>query len=102
MRPLARLLGWAVATAGYGSYHRMGGWSWRSIAGVTAAGALFGWLYTGRRDNRSLLAAIIAHGCATAGFLSWGDAALHWAKMRQLRAQLQAERRSQAASQQAD
>jgi membrane protease YdiL (CAAX protease family) len=42
LRPLARMMGWAVATAGYGSYHRLGGWSWRSIAGVTAAGALFG------------------------------------------------------------
>jgi uncharacterized protein len=85
VRPLARTLGWAVATAGYGSYHRLGGWSWRSIAGVTAAGALFGWLYTGRLSNRSLVAPIIAHGFATAGFLSWGDVALHWVKMRRLR-----------------
>jgi membrane protease YdiL (CAAX protease family) len=85
-RPLARTLGWVVATAGYGSYHRLGGWSWRSIAGVTAAGALFGWLYTGRLGNRSLVAPIIAHGFATAGFLSWGDVALHWVKMRRLRA----------------
>jgi membrane protease YdiL (CAAX protease family) len=95
LRGGAAPLGWAVATAGYGSYHRLGGWSWRSIAGVTAAGALFGWLYTGRLGNRSLLAAIIAHGFATAGFLSWGDVALHWAKMRRLRAQLQAEDTSQ-------
>jgi len=86
VRPLARTLGWAVATTGYGSYHRLGGWSWRSIAGVTAAGALFGWLYTGRLGNRSLVAPIIAHGFATAGFLSWGDVALHWVKMRRLRA----------------
>jgi membrane protease YdiL (CAAX protease family) len=86
LRPLAQFVGWAVATAGYGSYHRLGGWSWRSIAGVTAAGALFGWLYTGRPGNRSLVAAIIAHGFATAGFLSWGDVALHWAKTRKLHA----------------
>jgi len=86
VRPLARTLGWAVATAGYGSYHRLGGWSWRSIAGVTAAGALFGWLYAGRLGNRSLVAPIIAHGFATAGFLSWGDVALHRVKMRRLRA----------------
>ena len=86
LRSLATLLGWAVATAGYGSYHRLGGWSWRSIAGVTAAGALFGWLYTGRPGNRSLVAAIIAHGFATAGFLSWGDVALHRWKQRLLRA----------------
>ena len=86
VRPLARTLGWAAATAGYGSYHRLGGWSWRSIAGVAAAGALFGWLYTGRLGNRSLVAPIIAHGFATAGFLSWGDVALHGVKMRRLRA----------------
>jgi membrane protease YdiL (CAAX protease family) len=97
LRPLARLLGWAVATAGYGSYHRLGGWSWRSIAGVTAAGALFGRLYTGRTGNRSLLAPIIAHGFATAGFLSWGDVALHWALMRRLRAQARTEEDSQQA-----
>jgi membrane protease YdiL (CAAX protease family) len=86
LRALASPLGWAFATAGYGSYHRLGGWSWSSIAGVTAAGALFGWLYTGRPGNRSLVAAIIAHGFATAGFLSWGDVALHMRKERQLRA----------------
>jgi hypothetical protein len=32
------------------------------------------------------VAPIIAHGFATAGFLSWGDVALHWVKMRRLRA----------------
>jgi membrane protease YdiL (CAAX protease family) len=99
LRALAPTVGWVVATAGYGSYHRLGGWSWRSIAGVTAAGALFGWLYAGRPGNRSLLAAIIAHGFATAGFLSWGDMALHWAKMRRLRAQYQREDAPQPASQ---
>jgi membrane protease YdiL (CAAX protease family) len=99
LRALAPGIGWMVATAGYGSYHRLGGWSWRSIAGVTAAGALFGWLYAGRPGNRSLLAAIIAHGFATAGFLSWGDVALHRAKTRQLRAQFQAQRASTPASQ---
>jgi uncharacterized protein len=88
LRSLATLLGWAIATAGYGSYHRLGGWSWRSIAGVTAAGALFGWLYTGRPGNRSLVAASIAHGLATAGFLSWGDVALHRWKQRLLRARI--------------
>jgi membrane protease YdiL (CAAX protease family) len=93
-RPVARLLGWAVATAGYGSYHRLGGWSWRSIAGVTAAGALFGWLYSGRSGTRSLVAPIIAHGLATAAFLSWGDVALHWVKMRRLRAQIRAQERA--------
>lgn len=77
LRRAATLLGWAGATAAFGAYHRLGNWSWRSIAGVTAAGGLFGaaYLLTGRR--RSLLPAIIIHGYMTAGFLSWGDAALH-------------------------
>lgn len=71
------LVGWAAVTAVFGAYHRLGNWSWRSIAGVTAAGALFGALYQWSRPKRSILAAAIAHGFATAGFLSWGDVYLH-------------------------
>jgi len=70
-------LGWALTTAVFGAYHRLGGWSWRSIAGVTAAGGVFGAVYLAQRQRRSLLPSIIIHGLATAGFLSWGDAALH-------------------------
>lgn len=76
LRRAAGPLGWAVATALYGGYHRLGGWSWRSIAGVTAAGGLLGVL-TGAPRRHSLWPAIIAHGFATAGFLSWGDVALY-------------------------
>lgn len=83
-RRVAGPLGWAGATAAFGVYHRLGGWSWRSIAGVTAAGGLFGALYALPR-RKSLLPAIIAHGFATAGFLNWGDAALHARRMRELR-----------------
>jgi hypothetical protein len=76
VRRVAGLLGWAGVTAVFGAYHRLGGWSWRSIAGVTAAGGLFGALYA-LPKRRSILPAIIAHGFATAGFLNWGDTALH-------------------------
>ncbi|MDE3231236.1 MAG: CPBP family intramembrane metalloprotease [Chloroflexota bacterium] len=84
VRRVAGLLGWAGTTAAFGAYHRLGGWSWRSIAGVTAAGGLFGVLAALPR-RKSLLPAIIAHGFATAGFLNWGDAALHARRMRELR-----------------
>lgn len=69
----AGLLGWAATTAVFGAYHRLGKWSWRSIAGVTVAGALLGALYQWPRGKRSILAPTIAHGFATAGFLSWAD-----------------------------
>jgi membrane protease YdiL (CAAX protease family) len=86
VRKAAGPLGWAAATAGYGAYHRLGGWSWRSIAGVTAAGGLFGWLFGGRK-RRSVWPAAIAHGFATAGFLSWGDVALYRRDLDKLRRQ---------------
>lgn len=84
VRRVAWPLGWASVTAAFGAYHRLGGWSWRSIAGVTAAGGLFGALYALPR-RASLTPAIIAHGFATAGFLNWGDAALHALHMSRLR-----------------
>lgn len=74
---MAGLLGWALTTATFGAYHRLGNWSWRAIAGVTFAGAIFGALYQWPRGKRSLLAPMIAHGFATAGFLSWGDISLN-------------------------
>jgi membrane protease YdiL (CAAX protease family) len=69
-------LGWAFTTACFGAYHRLGRWRWRTIAGVTAAGGAFGALFL-RSRRRSLAATIVVHGFATAGFLSWGDVALH-------------------------
>ncbi|MGE5335633.1 MAG: CPBP family intramembrane glutamic endopeptidase [Nitrososphaerota archaeon] len=80
MRRAAGLLGWLATTAVFGAYHRLGKWSWRSIAGVTFAGAIFGALYQwprGKQGKRSLLAPMIAHGFATAGFLSWADVYLY-------------------------
>lgn len=84
VRRIAGPLGWAGATAVFGAYHRLGGWSWRAIAGVTAAGGLFGALYALPR-RKSLLPAIIAHGFATTGYLNLGDATLYALHMRRLR-----------------
>ncbi|HEY7780675.1 MAG TPA: CPBP family glutamic-type intramembrane protease [Ktedonobacterales bacterium] len=75
---LAAGAGWAATTAVFGAYHRLGSWSWRSIAGVTAAGGVFGLAYVLQPTPRSIWLPTIIHGLATAGFLSWGDAALAW------------------------
>lgn len=77
LRHTAPVLGWAIATTTFGAYHRLGNWSWRSIAGVTVAGGLFGALYLSGPRRGSILAPAIVHGFATAGFLSWGDVTLH-------------------------
>lgn len=90
----AGLVGWALTTAVFGAYHRLGKWSWRSIAGVTFAGAIFGALYQwprGRHAKRSILAATIAHGFATAGFLSWADVYLYLRQRRQFLTQARAD-----------
>ena len=84
LRRVAPLGGWALTTAAFGAYHRLGGWSWRSIAGVTVAGGFFGALFLAR--PHSLLSPILMHGFATAGFLSWGDVALHRRALRRARA----------------
>lgn len=84
LRRVAGALGWAGVTALFGAYHRLGGWSWRSIAGVSVAGGLFGALFA-LPKRKSILPAIIAHGFATAGFLNWGDAAQHALRMGRLR-----------------
>lgn len=68
---------WLLTTAIFGAYHRLGGWSWAAIAGVTFAGGIFGLAYRPWQSSRSILAATIIHGLATAGFLSWGDVVLH-------------------------
>lgn len=76
MRRAAPTAGWAVTTAVFGLFHRLGQWNWRAIAGVTVAGGFFGALYQ-LAPRRSLLLPVIVHGFATAGFLSWGDVAQH-------------------------
>jgi len=91
VRPAAGLIGWAIASSAYGGYHRFGNWSWRSIAGVTAAGGLFGALVA-LPKRHSIWPAVIAHGFATAGFLSWADVALYRRNLSQLRRQYAGER----------
>jgi hypothetical protein len=78
-------MGWALTTAVFGVYHRLGNWSWRSIAGVTAAGGIFGLAYLLQPAPRDIWLPTIIHGLATAGFLSWGDAALYWRSRRRAR-----------------
>lgn len=75
---LAGGIGWALTTLVFGAYHRLGNWSWRSIAGVTVAGGIFGLAYLLQPAPRDIWLPTIIHGLATAAFLSWGDAALHW------------------------
>lgn len=65
--------GWLVSTAVYTLYHRLGKWSWRSVAGVGLAGLVFSFLYLFQPEPRSLLAVVIVHGFTTWGFLSLGD-----------------------------
>jgi membrane protease YdiL (CAAX protease family) len=76
LAPTATMTGWALTTVVFGAYHRLGQWSWRAIAGVTVAGGIFGALYLWLPQH-SILAPTLVHGFATAGFLSWGDAALY-------------------------
>lgn len=70
-------LGWLISTAAYTLYHRLGKWSWRSVAGVGLAGLVFSAVYLLQPNPRSLLAVIIVHGFTTSGFLSWGDEVLY-------------------------
>ncbi|GCE11794.1 CPBP family intramembrane glutamic endopeptidase [Tengunoibacter tsumagoiensis] len=69
--------GWLVSTAVYTLYHRLGKWSWRSVAGVGFAGIVFSLVYLLFPGPHSLLAVIIVHGMTTSGFLSWGDEVLY-------------------------
>ncbi len=78
----APALGWALATAAFGAYHRLGHWSWKAIGGVTVAGGVFGALHLLQPRRGSLVLPAIVHGFATAGFLSWGDVALHAIRQR--------------------
>lgn len=97
---VAGLLGWAATTAVFGAYHRLGKWSWRSIAGVTFAGAIFGALYQWPRSRRSILAATITHGFATAGFLSWADVYLNLRQRRRYLAAIRAAASARLATEQ--
>lgn len=69
--------GWLVSTAVYTLYHRLGKWSWRSVAGVGLAGILFSTLYIVQPKPWSLLLVVIVHGFTTWGFLSLGDEVMY-------------------------
>jgi membrane protease YdiL (CAAX protease family) len=70
-------VGWLISTAVYTLYHRLGKWSWRSVAGVGLAGIVFSLVYLLLPGPHSLLAVTIVHAMTTSGFLSWGDEALY-------------------------
>ncbi len=69
--------GWLVSTVVYTLYHRLGKWSWRSVAGVGLAGILFSTLYIVQPRPWSLLLVVIVHGFTTWGFLSLGDEVMY-------------------------
>lgn len=71
--------GWALATAGFGVFHSLGGdWNWQSVVGATAAGGVFGLVYLLQPEPRSIWPSVVVHGLTTSGFFSWGDLVLHW------------------------
>lgn len=78
------ILGVAVVSAIFGAYHRLGGYPWKFNIAAMLAGALFGILYL-VLPGPSIVVPAIIHGLTTAGYLSWGDAALHRLHLRRLR-----------------
>ncbi len=68
-------LGWLVSTVVYASYHKLGGWGWKSVAGVGVAGILFSTLYVLQPEPRSILLPVIVHGLTTCAFLNVGEVA---------------------------
>ncbi len=67
----------------FGAYHRLGGYPWKFNIAAMLAGSVFGLLYLAL-PGPSIVAAAIAHGLTTAGYLSWGDAALYRIHIRKL------------------
>ena len=74
-------LGIAAIAVVFGAYHRLGGYSWKFNIAAMLAGAVFGTLYV-VLPGPSIVVPAIVHGLTTAGYLSWGDAALHRRAMR--------------------
>jgi membrane protease YdiL (CAAX protease family) len=75
------ILGVAAISALFGAYHRLGGYPWRFNIAAMLAGAVFGTLYV-VLPGPSIVVPTIVHGLMTAGYLSWGDAVLHWRSSR--------------------
>ncbi len=76
--------GWLVSTVLYTLYHRLGKWSWRSVAGVGLAGIVFSIVYLAQPQPYSLPGVVIVHGLTTWGFLSLGDEVMYhfWRRQR--------------------
>lgn len=81
---LSVILGVAATAISFGAYHRLGNYPWRFNIAAMLAGALFGTLYV-VLPGPSIVVVTVVHGLTTAGYLSWGDAALHTLKMRRQR-----------------
>lgn len=79
-------LGVAAVSIIFGAYHRLGGYPWSFNIAAMLAGAVFGLVYA-LSPGPSLVAVTIVHGLTTAGYLSWGDVALHHLHLRQVRRQ---------------
>lgn len=75
------VLGIALISIGFGAYHRLGGYRWNFNIAAMLAGAVFGTLYV-VLPGPSIVVPAIVHGLTTAGYLSWGDVALHLQKSR--------------------
>jgi membrane protease YdiL (CAAX protease family) len=78
------ILGVGAVSAIFGAYHRLGGYPWKFNFAAMLAGMVFGTLYLAL-PGPSIVVATIVHGLTTAGYLSWGDAALHRRRLRRLR-----------------
>lgn len=81
---LSVIFGVGVISVFFGAYHRLGNYPWRFNIAAMLAGALFGTLYV-VLPGPSIVVVTLVHGLTTAGYLSWGDAALHALKMRRQR-----------------
>jgi len=84
-RGIAITLGIIVISIIFGAYHRLGGYQWNFNIAAMFAGGIFGILYA-LLPGPSIVVPAIVHGLTTAGYLSWGDAALHHQQQRRERA----------------
>lgn len=64
--------GFAVATAAYVLYHRLGGWAWPDVAATALLGVPLGLAYLLLPGPASILGVALAHVGATCGFLGPG------------------------------
>lgn len=84
-RKTGRPAAWVISTAVFGLYHIPSGWGWRSVAGVSFAGAIFGGMFAWGPGNGSILLSGTLHAFATCGFLSIGPWAAYTYEARRSR-----------------